>query len=206
MTRKLTGSHKFDDISLDRGTVSNAAFQAWVKGVDHSADAKTAVPGKGRILAKLALSPALVTQLQEIRPNTGPVLLAGAIGAGKTTTAQAIADDLRRPLIRLDLAGLASQYVGETSAALDRLFDDAMHSGAVLLFDEADALFGKRTAIGDAHDRYADIDRGHLLDGLQRYPGITLVVSANKGNLDPELLRRIRLVVDFPAPGGHRQS
>jgi SpoVK/Ycf46/Vps4 family AAA+-type ATPase len=134
----------------------------------------------------------------------GPVLLAGAPGVGKADSAQIIAKNLGRPLVRIDLAGIVSKYIGETEAALDRIFDEAERSGAVLLLDEADDVFSKRTSIGDAHDRYAGIDTGHLLDRLARYTGTLIVTSTNKANLDPAFLRRIRHVIDFPKPGGGR--
>lgn len=137
-------------------------------------------------------------------PPAGPILFAGPQGVGKADSAQIIARDLARPLLRIDLAGIVSKYIGETEAALDRVFDEAERSGAVLLFDEADALFGKRTPVSDAHDRYAGIDAGHLLDRLERFRGTLIITSTNKANLNPAFLRRIRHIIDFPKPGGGR--
>ena len=139
-----------------------------------------------------------------IASTTGPVLLVSAAGMSKADGAKAIATDLGLPLQRIDLAGIVSKYIGETEAALDRLFDAAACSGAALLFDEADDLFGKRTSVDDAHDRYAGIDTAHLLDRMARYSGTLLITSANKTNLDPAFLRRMRHVVELPKPGGTR--
>ena len=122
----------------------------------------------------------------------GLVLLAGTEGM---KTAAAIARDLGRPLHRLDLAALASAHAGETEKAIDAVFAAAAKAGAVLVFDEADALFGKRGDARDSADRYANVEPGYLLARLDRHQGTVIVTSSGKGALDPALSRRIRACI-----------
>jgi len=127
-------------------------------------------------------------------------LFAGESGTGKTLAAEAIANDVRLDLYRIDLATLVSKYIGETEKNLKRLFDAAETSGAVLLFDEADALFGKRSEVKDSHDRYANIEVAYLLQRVEAYRGLAVLTTNMKSGLDRAFLRRIRFVVTFPFP------
>jgi hypothetical protein len=129
------------------------------------------------------------------------VLFAGASGSGKTMAAEVIANHLRLDLFRIDLSAVMSKYIGETEANLRRLFDAAEDGGAILLFDEADALFGKRTEVKDSHDRYANIEINYLLQRMESYGGLAILATNMKSSLDPAFMRRLRFVVDFPFPG-----
>jgi SpoVK/Ycf46/Vps4 family AAA+-type ATPase len=127
-------------------------------------------------------------------------LFCGPPGTGKTMAAQVIARELSLDLYRIDLATVVSKYVGETARNLDRVLAHAARMDVVLFFDEADALFGKRTDIRDAHDRYANTDTNYLLQAVEGYPGIALLATNRKGNVDAAFLRRLRHVLEFPAP------
>ncbi|TCL69507.1 ATP-binding protein [Rhizobium sp. BK251] len=127
-------------------------------------------------------------------------LFAGEPGTGKTLAAEAIASEVELDLYRVDLASTVSKYIGETEKNLKRLFDAAEASGAVLLFDEADALFGKRSEVKDSHDRYANIEVAYLLQRVEAYRGLAILTTNMKSALDRAFLRRIRFVVTFPFP------
>jgi hypothetical protein len=129
------------------------------------------------------------------------VLFAGTSGSGKTMAAEVLARHLRLDLFRIDLSAVVSKYIGETEVNLRRLFDAAEEGGAILLFDEADALFGKRTEVRDSHDRYANIEVNYLLQRMESYGGLAVLATNMKSALDPAFLRRIRFVVDFPFSG-----
>lgn len=128
------------------------------------------------------------------------VLLTGAPTADKSRAAQVLARELKLKLYRVDPAAVVSKYIGETEKNLDLVFAAAEVSDVVLFFDEADALFGKRTEVKDAHDRYAKLDVSHVSHRLQRYRGAVLLAAARKGNLDDAFTRRVRAVVDFSRP------
>jgi hypothetical protein len=128
------------------------------------------------------------------------VLFAGASGTGKTLAAEVLAHDLGIDLFRIDLSQVVSKYIGETEKNLRRIFDAADDGSAVLLFDEADALFGKRTEVKDSHDRYANIEVSYLLQRMETYGGVAILTSNMKESLDAAFLRRIRFVVQFPFP------
>jgi SpoVK/Ycf46/Vps4 family AAA+-type ATPase len=133
--------------------------------------------------------------------GTGLVaLLTGPPGTGKTMMAQVVARDLDVDLVRIDVASSVSKYIGETAKNLRRIFAQAADMNAVLLFDEADALFTKRTEVRDAHDRYANTDTNYLLQLLEDFPGTALLASNKKNNIDPAFMRRIRYVFDFRLP------
>lgn len=127
-------------------------------------------------------------------------LFAGPSGTGKTMAAGVVARALGLDLYRIDLAGVVSKYIGETERNLERIFAAAERSSAVLFFDEADALFGKRSEVQDAHDRYANIEVSYLLQRIERFDGVAILATNLKQNLDEAFLRRIDLVIDFPAP------
>jgi hypothetical protein len=127
-------------------------------------------------------------------------LFAGAPGTGKTMAAQVLARELGLDLFRADLSRVMSKYIGETEKNLSRLFDDAAASGAVLFFDEADALFGKRSEVKDAHDRYANLEIGYLLQRMEEHEGISLLATNRVGDLDEAFTRRFHFILDFPLP------
>ncbi|MEZ4682550.1 MAG: ATP-binding protein [Caldilineaceae bacterium] len=128
-------------------------------------------------------------------------LFVGDSGTGKTLAAEILANHLRLPLYRIELNAVVSKYIGETEKNLARIFDAAETMGAVLLFDEADALFGKRSEVRDAHDRYANIEVSYLLQRMEAYRGLAILTTNFKRNLDGAFLRRLRFIVHFPFPG-----
>ncbi|MDJ0893071.1 MAG: AAA family ATPase [Gammaproteobacteria bacterium] len=127
-------------------------------------------------------------------------LFSGPSGTGKTMAAEVLAGHLGLDLYRIDLAGVVSKYIGETEKNLRKLFDAAEASGAILFFDEADALFGKRTEVKDSHDRYANIEIGYLLQRMEDYRGLAVLATNRKSDLDRAFLRRLRFLIDFPFP------
>jgi ATPase family associated with various cellular activities (AAA)/Winged helix domain, variant len=127
-------------------------------------------------------------------------LFTGASGTGKTMAAEVLAGELRLDLYRIDLSQVVSKYIGETEKNLRRVFDAAESGGAVLLFDEADALFGKRSEVRDSHDRYANIEISYLLQRMESYRGLAILTTNMKNALDASFLRRLRFVVQFPFP------
>ncbi|HEY9794637.1 MAG TPA: ATP-binding protein [Leptolyngbyaceae cyanobacterium] len=127
-------------------------------------------------------------------------LFSGVSGTGKTMAAEVIAKELRLDLYRIDLSAVVSKYIGETEKNLRRIFDAAEAGGAILLFDEADALFGKRTEVKDSHDRHANVEVSYLLQRMEAYQGLAILTTNLKGSLDQAFLRRIRFVVSFPFP------
>ena len=127
-------------------------------------------------------------------------LFAGPSGTGKTMAAEVLANELRLDLYRIDLSQVINKYIGETEKNLRRVFDAAEGGAAVLLFDEADALFGKRSEVKDSHDRYANIEVSYLLQRMEAYRGLAILTTNRKSALDQAFLRRIRFVVEFPFP------
>ena len=127
-------------------------------------------------------------------------LFPGASGTGKTVAAEVLADELNLDLYRIDLSQVVSKYVGETEKNLRQVFDAAEEGGAILLFDEADALFGKRSEVKDSHDRYANIEVSYLLQRVESYCGLANLTTNMKDAIDDAFLRRIRWVVVFPFP------
>jgi SpoVK/Ycf46/Vps4 family AAA+-type ATPase len=128
------------------------------------------------------------------------VLFSGPSGTGKTMAAEVLAGCLDLDLYRIDLAGVVSKYIGETEKNLRRLFDAAEESGAILFFDEADALFGKRSEVRDSHDRFANIEINYLLQRMEEYRGLAILATNRRSLLDPAFLRRLRFLVEFPFP------
>ncbi len=127
-------------------------------------------------------------------------LFTGASGTGKTMAAEVLAQELRLDLYRIDLSQVVSKYIGETEKNLRRVFDAAEEGGAILLFDEADALFGKRSEVKDSHDRYANIEISYLLQRMEAYRGLAVLTTNMKNALDTTFMRRIRFIVQFPFP------
>jgi SpoVK/Ycf46/Vps4 family AAA+-type ATPase len=128
------------------------------------------------------------------------VLFAGEPGTGKTMAAEIIARELGLDLYKIDLSSVVSKYIGETEKNLERIFDEAESSNAILFFDEADALFGKRSEVKDAHDRYANIEISYLLQRMEAYDGVTILATNLRANLDEAFTRRLQFAVDFPFP------
>lgn len=137
---------------------------------------------------------------REFRGQGLSALFSGPSGTGKTLAAEVLANQLEIDLYRIDLSAVVSKYIGETEKNLRRVFDAAEGSGAVLLFDEADALFGKRSDVKDSHDRYANIEVSYLLQRMEAYRGVAILTSNAKTALDPAFLRRLRFIVNFPFP------
>jgi vesicle-fusing ATPase len=169
----------------------------------------------------LVLPPAQLRQIHEIRTamrmltavhyrwgtarvwNEGglAVLFCGPSGTGKTMAAEALASDLALDLYRIDLSQVVNKYIGETEKNLRRVFDAAEASDCILFFDEADALFGKRTEVKDAHDRFANIEISYLLERMEQFKGLAILATNRRKDLDEAFLRRLRYVVEFPVPG-----
>lgn len=140
-----------------------------------------------------------------MRPGGGrgrgvTALFAGESGTGKTMTAEVIADDLGLDLYSVNLAAVVDKYVGETEKNLERIFAEASGVNAVLLFDEADAVFGKRSEVRDAHDRYANIESAYLLQRMESFDGLAVLATNLRANLDDAFIRRLDAIVDFPTP------
>ena len=128
-------------------------------------------------------------------------LFAGESGTGKTMAAEVIANDLQLNLYRIDLSAVVSKYIGETEKNLRKVFDAAERGGAILFFDEADALFGKRSEVKDSHDRYANIEINYLLQRMEGFSGLAILATNMKSALDTAFMRRLRCIVNFPFPG-----
>jgi hypothetical protein len=133
-------------------------------------------------------------------------LFAGASGTGKTMAGEVLANELDLDLYRIDLSQVVSKYIGETEKNLRRVFDAAESGGAILLFDEADALFGKRTEVKDSHDRYANIEVSYLLQRMEAYRGLAVLTTNMKEAIDGAFLRRLRFVVHFPFPDATQRA
>lgn len=133
-------------------------------------------------------------------------LFSGESGTGKTMAAEVIANELELDLYRIDLSAVISKYIGETEKNLKELFDTAEDSGAILFFDEADALFGKRSEVKDSHDRYANIEINYLLQRMESYRGLAILATNLKSSLDKAFMRRLRFIVDFPFPAAEQRK
>ena len=128
------------------------------------------------------------------------VLFAGPPGTGKTMAAEVLAASLDMPMYRIDLSQVVNKYIGETEKNLKRLFDTADTTDAILFFDECDALFGRRTEVRDAHDRYANVEISYLLERMERFKGLAILATNRRKDIDEAFLRRLRYVVEFPMP------
>ncbi|MEA2129453.1 MAG: hypothetical protein QOJ85_2344 [Solirubrobacteraceae bacterium] len=136
--------------------------------------------------------------------SNGPgltVMFSGRSGTGKTLAAQIIANDLGLEAYHVDVSAIVSKYIGETEKNLERLFRAAVDVGALMVFDEADALFGKRSAVTDARDRYANLEVSYLLQRIESHPGASILTTNMRQNIDQAFLRRMDFIVDFPLPG-----
>ena len=128
-------------------------------------------------------------------------LFTGESGTGKTMAAEVLARELGLSLYRIDLSAVVSKYIGETEKNLRKLFDAAEDGGAILFFDEADALFGKRSEVKDSHDRYANIEVNYLLQRMEDFAGLAILTTNMRSALDAAFLRRLRFIINFPFPG-----
>lgn len=128
------------------------------------------------------------------------MLFTGPPGTGKTMAALVMAKAMKAELYRVDLTRIVSKYIGETEKNLAEVFDRAKLSGAILFFDEADALFGKRSEVKDAHDKYANMETSYLLQKMEEYDGLTILATNFSQNLDDAFMRRIQYIIKFPFP------
>ncbi|TFG90010.1 MAG: AAA family ATPase, partial [Candidatus Atribacteria bacterium] len=128
------------------------------------------------------------------------VLFSGPSGTGKTMAAEIIAREVQLDIYKIDLSNVVSKYIGETEKNLSRIFREAETSNSILFFDEADALFGKRSEVKDAHDRYANIETGYLLQKMEEYDGIVILATNLSKNIDDAFMRRMQIVIEFPFP------
>jgi hypothetical protein len=133
-------------------------------------------------------------------------LFSGASGTGKTTAAEVISRDLNMDIYRIDLSSVVSKYIGETEKNLRRIFDAAEGGGVILLFDEADSLFGKRSDVSDSKDRYANMEVSYLLQRMETYRGLAILTTNLKNSMDQAFLRRLRFVVQFPFPDAKQRA
>ncbi len=182
LAQRIVSGYAFDDLVLPADTLQqlrDIAAQVSLRGQVYERWGFGARLGRGKGIA---------------------ALFAGPSGTGKTMAAEVIANDLRLDLYRVDLSRVVSKYIGETEKNLRQVFDAAEQSGAILFFDEADALFGKRSEVRDSHDRYANIEINYLLQRMEDYRGLAILATNMKSLLDQAFLRRLRFLVDFPFP------
>ncbi len=182
LTQKLRPIYRWCDIVLPQDSVDQ--LQEICQRVAHS----HAVLERGGFSKKLSTGMGVAA------------LFAGPSGTGKTMAAEVVANELGLDLYRIDLSMVVSKYIGETEKNLERIFTAATHSNCVLLFDEADALCGKRSEVRDAHDRYANIEISYLLQKMEQYEGITILTTNLRGNVDESFVRRLAFTVHFPFP------
>ena len=141
----------------------------------------------------------IAAQLQKSLPvkNKG-ILFIGAPGTGKKTLASLIGQQSGKEVYRIDLSMVVSKYIGETEKNLSKIFDAAEHKNWILFFDEADALFGKRTNVRDAHDKYANQEVAYLLQRIENYNGLVILATNKKNNIDEAFIRRLQSIIHFP--------
>ena len=183
LTRRVRPTFGWDDLVLPEDTL------AQLREISTQITQRDVVFGKWGFGARLPLG------------RSVSVLLSGPSGTGKTMAAEVVANELGVELYQIDLAAVVSKYIGETEKNLDRIFNAAESANAILFFDEADALFGKRSEVRDSHDRYANIEISYLLQKMDQYEGIASFLATNlRGNLDEALIRRLAFTVNFPFP------
>jgi SpoVK/Ycf46/Vps4 family AAA+-type ATPase len=180
--QKITPVYQWEDIVLPQDTV--AQLREICERVEHQPRVLGAW-GFGRKLS---------------RGKGINALFAGASGTGKTMAAEILANALGLDLYKIDLSHVVSKYIGETEKKLERIFTSAAHANVILFFDEADALFGKRSEVKDAHDRYANIEISYLLQKLEDYEGLVILATNMRNNLDSAFVRRMAFIVQFPQP------
>lgn len=182
MARKITPRYHWDDIILpdDQMLILRELVNT--------------VRGRPRVLGDWGVG-------RKLTSSSGvTVLFAGEPGTGKTMSAEVVARELGLELYKIDLSGVVSKYIGETEKNLEQIFTEAQNSNAILFFDEADSIFGKRSEVKDAHDRYANLEISYLLQRMEAYDGVTVLATNLRANLDEAFTRRLQFVVDFPFP------
>jgi SpoVK/Ycf46/Vps4 family AAA+-type ATPase len=182
MARKITPRYDWEDIILPDDQIQILR------------ELVATVRGRSRVLEEWGLGRKLASSAAVT------VLFAGPPGTGKTMAAEVIAGDLGFDLYKIDLSSLVSKYIGETEKNLERVFTEAQSSNAILFFDEADAIFGKRSGVKDAHDRYANLEISYLLQRMEVYDGVTILATNLRSNLDEAFMRRLQFAVDIPFP------
>ncbi|MCB0154595.1 MAG: ATP-binding protein, partial [Anaerolineae bacterium] len=182
LARKIVPRYDWDDIILpmDQRTILQEIV--------------TTVQGRPQVLEQWGVGRKLASSAAVT------VLFAGDPGTGKTMAAEVIARVLKLDLYKIDLSTMVSKYIGETEKNLEKIFSEAESSNAILFFDEADAIFGKRSEVKDAHDRYANIEVSYLLQRMEAYDGVTILATNLRANLDEAFTRRLQFAVDFPFP------
>lgn len=182
LARKIPPKHRWNDIVLPEDRL------AQLREICDFVKYRNRVYGEWGFDQKLALGRGL------------SVLFAGPSGTGKTMAADIIAGELGLDLYKIDLSTVVSKYIGETEKNLSRIFFEAESSNAILFFDEADSLFGKRSEVKDSHDRYANIETGYLLQRMEEYEGVVILATNLRKNIDEAFVRRLHATVDFPFP------
>jgi ATP-dependent 26S proteasome regulatory subunit len=182
LARKIEPRYDWDDIVLPQDQLSILR------------EIVSTVRGRPQVLEEWGVGRKLVSSAGVT------VLFAGPPGTGKTMSAEVIAGELGLDLFKIDLSTVVSKYIGETEKNLEKIFDEAKSSNAILFFDEADAIFGKRSEVKDAHDRYANIEVSYLLQRMEAYDGVTILATNLRANLDEAFTRRLQFAVDFPFP------
>ena len=182
LARKVNPKYTWDDIVLPSDQMDQ------LREICNQAKYRHIVYGRWGFDRKLSLGKGL------------NALFSGPSGTGKTMAAEIISNDLHLDLYKIDLSQVVSKYIGETEKNLDKIFTEAQTSNAILFFDEADALFGKRSEVKDAHDRYANIEIGYLLQKMEEYDGMTMLATNLRQNMDEAFVRRMHVIVEFPFP------
>lgn len=142
---------------------------------------------------------AIAAELQKSAPvRNNKILFIGEPGTGKKTLASLISRQTGKELYRIDLSMIVSKYIGETEKNLKQVFDAAEHKSWILFFDEADALFGKRTNVRDAHDKYANQEVAYLLQRIEDYNGLVILATNMRNNIDEAFIRRFQIIISFP--------
>ena len=184
ITKKIEPNYSWEDIVLPHSTLS------LLKDICNHVQNKSRIFGDWGFEKKYSIGKGLA------------VLFKGEPGTGKTMAAEVISKDLALDLYKIDLSTLVSKYIGETEKNLNKIFSEAETSNAILFFDEADALFGKRSEVKDVHDRYANVETNYLLQKIEEYDGICILATNFQKNIDAVFMRRMHYVVEFPIPNG----
>jgi SpoVK/Ycf46/Vps4 family AAA+-type ATPase len=182
LARKVEPKYTWDDIVLPPDQLAH------LREICNQATYRRVVYGEWGFDRKLSLGKGL------------NVLFSGPPGTGKTMAAEVIGNELQLDLYKIDLSQVVSKYIGETEKNLSEIFREAQTSNAILFFDEADALFGKRSEVKDAHDRYANIEIGYLLQKMEEYDGIAILATNMRQHMDEAFVRRMQAIVEFPFP------
>ncbi|MFK7802791.1 MAG: AAA family ATPase [Anaerolineae bacterium] len=181
MARKITPRYSWDDLILPDDQITLLREMV------------STVLGRPKVIEEWGVG-------KKLYSSGVTVLFAGPPGTGKTMAAEVIARELELDLYKIDLSGIVSKYIGETEKNLERIFNEAQTSNAILFFDEADSIFGKRSEVKDAHDRYANIEVSYLLQRMENYDGVTILATNLRANLDEAFMRRLQFALDFPLP------